>query len=113
MKEVIARRSAAQNFSSSRLPEFTTEEIEYIKGTADYLGINSYTSFLAVEQATVDYNTISWGADTEYGIATSNWTVTSNGWLSVSYVFLYDQRQTRYLPMSKISYLFRVVHMLV
>ncbi|KAJ8936637.1 hypothetical protein NQ314_012253 [Rhamnusium bicolor] len=42
----IKLRSEKENFSKSRLPEFTVEEIAYIKGTYDYFGFNSYSSSL-------------------------------------------------------------------
>ncbi|XP_018320216.1 myrosinase 1 [Agrilus planipennis] len=44
MKTFVARKSAAQGYRRSRLPEFTPEEIEYIKGTADFMGLNFYTA---------------------------------------------------------------------
>lgn len=44
-----------EGFSKSRLPSFTQEEIEYIKGTSDYFGLNHYTSRIAqdVEEAEI------------------------------------------------------------
>lgn len=43
----VAKRSALEGFSRSRLPTFTQEEINYIKGTYDYFGFNHYTSRIA------------------------------------------------------------------
>ncbi|XP_022827475.1 myrosinase 1-like isoform X1 [Spodoptera litura] len=40
----VAERSAQQGFPRSRLPEFTPEEIEYIKGTSDFFGFNHYST---------------------------------------------------------------------
>lgn len=51
MKDRIAQRSKARNYTESRLPEFTKEEIEYIKGTHDFFGINVYTTTLAKPKA--------------------------------------------------------------
>ncbi|ERL86195.1 hypothetical protein D910_03607 [Dendroctonus ponderosae] len=42
MIERIASRSALEGFARSRLPVFTQEEIEYINGTSDFFGLNSY-----------------------------------------------------------------------
>ncbi|CAK1602814.1 unnamed protein product [Parnassius mnemosyne] len=46
MKEKIAAKSAAQGFARSRLPEFTPEEVEYVRGSADFFGINHYSSYI-------------------------------------------------------------------
>ncbi|KAL1514332.1 hypothetical protein ABEB36_003605 [Hypothenemus hampei] len=43
----IGNLSALQGLNASRLPEFTSEEIELIKGTYDYMGFNYYTTFYA------------------------------------------------------------------
>ncbi|CAH1100589.1 unnamed protein product [Psylliodes chrysocephalus] len=44
MKTRIAMRSKGEGFEKSRLPEFTQEEINYIKGTNDILAANTYTT---------------------------------------------------------------------
>ncbi|KAK3933253.1 Lactase-phlorizin hydrolase [Frankliniella fusca] len=44
MKERIAKTSADQGLIRSRLPAFTTKEIDELKGSADFFGINHYTS---------------------------------------------------------------------
>lgn len=46
MRERIDRLSEEQQFRRSRLPSFTAEEIDLIKGSSDFLGINHYTSFI-------------------------------------------------------------------
>lgn len=38
-------RSKKEGFQKSRLPEFTDEEIEYIKGTHDFFGLNYYSTY--------------------------------------------------------------------
>jgi hypothetical protein len=40
MIDRIDERSAAQGYAVSRLPKFTDEEIEYIKGTHDFVAVN-------------------------------------------------------------------------
>lgn len=47
--ELISRvneKSRQQNYSRSRLPVFSPAEVKYIKGTADFFGLNHYTTYL-------------------------------------------------------------------
>lgn len=49
MIERIRNLSKQQGFGDrSRLPEFTQDEIRRIRGTSDFFGINSYTSYLVI-----------------------------------------------------------------
>ncbi|XP_033229069.1 myrosinase 1-like [Belonocnema kinseyi] len=48
MRKRIDENSRIQGWPRSRLPTFTQKEIEYIRGTADYFGLNHYTSHIAV-----------------------------------------------------------------
>ncbi|CAH1796856.1 unnamed protein product [Owenia fusiformis] len=43
----VAAKSKEQGLSESRLKPFTEEEVKYIKGTFDYLGLNHYTTRLS------------------------------------------------------------------
>jgi beta-glucosidase/6-phospho-beta-glucosidase/beta-galactosidase len=47
MIDEIARFSAEENRVQSRLPAFTAAEIERIKGSTDFMGLNYYSSYLA------------------------------------------------------------------
>ncbi|KAG6439407.1 hypothetical protein O3G_MSEX000746, partial [Manduca sexta] len=42
----IAEKSAQQGYSRSRLPEFTDEEKELVKGASDFFGVNHYSGSL-------------------------------------------------------------------
>ncbi|CAH2057012.1 unnamed protein product, partial [Iphiclides podalirius] len=53
VERVIAENSKKQGFFRSRLPPFTKEEIELVKGTYDFSGINYYISRL-VRRAEAD-----------------------------------------------------------
>ncbi|CAH1996364.1 unnamed protein product [Acanthoscelides obtectus] len=46
MKQRVDERSRLENFTISRLPALTTDEIKMIKGTADFLGLNHYHTWL-------------------------------------------------------------------
>ncbi|XP_048504898.1 myrosinase 1-like isoform X1 [Athalia rosae] len=47
MKESIAKKSAQQGFPRSRLPELGDYWVNFIRGTADFIAINTYSSFYA------------------------------------------------------------------
>ncbi|KAK5648910.1 hypothetical protein RI129_003802 [Pyrocoelia pectoralis] len=44
VKYIVAKRSKEEGFPRSRLPRFKPEEISFIKGTADFFGINHYAT---------------------------------------------------------------------
>lgn len=50
VKKFVKQRSAREGYITSRLPEFTHDEIEYMKGTYDFLAINHYSTFLVKDK---------------------------------------------------------------
>ncbi|NXE91445.1 LPH hydrolase, partial [Menura novaehollandiae] len=52
MKWKVGNRSELQDLPSSRLPVFTAEEREYIRGTADVFCFNTYTSKIVTHSTT-------------------------------------------------------------
>ncbi|KAJ2953849.1 hypothetical protein O0L34_g1480 [Tuta absoluta] len=53
MKVKIAAKSAEQGYPRTRLPEMTPEEVDFVRGSADFLGINHYTTNLAYRNESV------------------------------------------------------------
>ncbi|KAK4874765.1 hypothetical protein RN001_014125 [Aquatica leii] len=47
MIERVSMMSKCQNLNKSRLPEFTSNEVEFIKNTSDFFGLNHYSNWLA------------------------------------------------------------------
>nr|WPM03644.1 glycoside hydrolase family 1 [Phyllotreta armoraciae] len=54
VKEVVLRRSLAQNYTASRLRGFTEEQKAALKGSYDFLCLNYYTSYMVQEDPEVD-----------------------------------------------------------
>ncbi|NXA36089.1 LPH hydrolase, partial [Eudromia elegans] len=73
MKWKVGNRSELQNLPSSRLPVFTAEEREYIRGTADVFCFNTYTSKI-VTHATTRLRPFSYEYDQEVSLSVdSSW----------------------------------------
>ncbi|XP_026283358.1 myrosinase 1-like [Frankliniella occidentalis] len=53
MRSMVDRASAEEGLLRSRLPRFTRAEIDEIKGSADFLGVNHYQSLLAAHNDSV------------------------------------------------------------
>ncbi|PSN48334.1 hypothetical protein C0J52_03416 [Blattella germanica] len=77
VKERIARKSREEGFTRSRLPPLSPEEIEHVRGTADFLGLNHYTTKL------VEHN-IHRGGDAEVELSDDpSWPSTASPWFKV------------------------------
>ncbi|KAJ3659573.1 hypothetical protein Zmor_011256 [Zophobas morio] len=85
MIERIDERSKLQGFASSRLPKFTDEEVEYIKGTHDFLAINAYsTLYVQAKEEEVDTAVISYDSDLNVDtFFDDSWEESASSWLRV------------------------------
>nr|AEW46867.1 seminal fluid protein CSSFP001 [Chilo suppressalis] len=85
MKEMIAAKSAEQGFYRSRLPEFTPEELELVRGSSDFLGINHYSTFLVRKIDERDsFEVPSYWDDMEIvGYQPEEWEGGASSWLKV------------------------------
>lgn len=86
MKEKIAKKSVEQGYFRSRLPEFTPEEVEYVKGTSDFFGLNHYSTYLVYRnESTLAYHAIP-SYDDDLGVITyqsTDWEHGASGFLKV------------------------------
>lgn len=54
MRDRVAEASERQGLNSSRLRPFTEDQIEYIKGSADFLGLNHYRTQIVYRNESVN-----------------------------------------------------------
>ncbi|CAH0597898.1 unnamed protein product [Chrysodeixis includens] len=54
IKKNIAYKSAEQGFARSRLAQLTAKDVLFIRGSADFLGVNTYTTKLAYRDASLE-----------------------------------------------------------
>lgn len=70
----------------SRLPAFTPEEIEMVKGSADFFGLNHYTTLYAAQSSGIDlrdhpYDNGGFSSDQQVELSSDpNWPKTEMGW---------------------------------
>lgn len=90
MRKRVDAISRKQHFTRSRLPTFSSEEIEIIKGSADFLGLNHYTTYLISKNKGKISHIPSFEVDMG-GIITqkAEWPKSNSSWIRVSWV-LYD-----------------------
>ncbi|CAH1801973.1 unnamed protein product [Owenia fusiformis] len=85
MKWQVGNKSEAQNLTESRLPKFTPAEIESIKGTSDFMGLNFYGAGLTFND---DNNPVGPpGYDNDKATAGAidpAWPVSGSDWLKVT-----------------------------
>lgn len=88
VKERIANRSKQEGFTKSRLPQFTSEEVSYIRGTADFLGVNHYTSevVLVIEEPAISDPSYNYDKG-YYSYKNDSWPGSASAWLKVCTIF--------------------------
>ncbi|XP_047003944.1 myrosinase 1-like [Schistocerca americana] len=82
MKERIDANSAAEGRPRSRLPAFTQQEIEYNRGTTDFIGLNTYATNLVTlgETGTIPSKAHDQGVIISYD---PNWIVGASGYVYI------------------------------
>ncbi|XP_041468729.1 lactase-phlorizin hydrolase-like [Lytechinus variegatus] len=80
MKWQVGNKSLEQGLSESRLPEFTEEEKQYIKGTGDFFGLNSYTTTVCEHKIISGDPNYEGDQDVERG-QPDNWPTSASEWL--------------------------------
>ncbi|RZB39140.1 myrosinase 1-like [Asbolus verrucosus] len=84
VKERVDELSQEEGFSRSRLPKFSREEVEYVKGTYDFFGINIYTTFLTKDVEIEDGSEPSFGKDLKAELHHDpKWPESNSFWLKV------------------------------
>lgn len=84
MIDQISRKSMAQGNNVSRLPEFTSDELSDLKGSADFFGLNFYTSSI-VRNKNLDDQPASYYSDKDTEVfQDGDWFQTASYWLRVT-----------------------------
>ncbi|XP_026755414.1 myrosinase 1-like [Galleria mellonella] len=85
VRNIIDGNSRQQNFTRSRLPVFSQDEIQEIKGSSDFFGLNHYTTYLMSQPTVNDTWTIpSWDHDTFVRMEQNPaWPIPGADWLSI------------------------------
>ncbi|CAH1108409.1 unnamed protein product [Psylliodes chrysocephalus] len=86
--EVVKKRvemiSKIEGYPQSRLPSFTPDEIDFIKGSCDFIGTNLYTSFLVENREDSLFNTTSIQRDEGAKVfQDASWKKSASDWLTV------------------------------
>ncbi|XP_052759311.1 myrosinase 1-like [Galleria mellonella] len=85
VERIVAINSERQGYPRSRLPAFTRQEIELVRGTFDFFGLNHYTSrAIRTLDPSEKRGALSFFGDGEYNYTITErpgWTVAGNGWL--------------------------------
>lgn len=87
MKERVAAKSLAQGFKRSRLPDFTNQELELIRGTSDFIGLNHYTTNLVNQSITSEALNDIPSYEDDHEAKTyqpSEWDSAASSWIKVS-----------------------------
>ena len=84
MKVKIGEKSALQGFNQSRLPEFTDAEKLLVANSADFFGLNHYSTSL-IENAPADIQQVDYYADQDLqGFYDPSWYSSSTDWLKIT-----------------------------
>ncbi|CAH2059137.1 unnamed protein product, partial [Iphiclides podalirius] len=81
LSERVAQKSLEQGYPRSRMPEFTEEERAFVRGSADFFGVNHYTAKL-VSADGGDYIVPSLSDDVGATVSVpDDWPVSASSWL--------------------------------
>ncbi|CAG9569154.1 unnamed protein product [Danaus chrysippus] len=92
LAEVVAKKSAEQGYPRSRMPEFSDEEKNFVKGTADFFGVNHYTSGLvSASEYKASHPVPSMYDDIDVGSYTPpEWPTSASSWLYLAPNSIYN-----------------------
>ncbi|XP_074042783.1 myrosinase 1-like isoform X2 [Leptinotarsa decemlineata] len=83
-KKFIQEESQREGYVRSKLPLLSPDEVEFIKGAFDFLGLNVYTSFLVKNENTNTSESSSWRKDAKIQLyQDESWPTSKSHWLKV------------------------------
>lgn len=91
MKQRILERSLLEGFNKSRLPEFSQEEIDFIKGTADFFALSHFTTYQADDDDEGEVGDPSFENDIRVVVSEdTSASLAASEWLRVNTLFHYS-----------------------
>ncbi|CAH0747229.1 unnamed protein product [Diatraea saccharalis] len=93
LSERVAAKSTEQGYGWSRMPLFTDEDRDLVKGSFDFFGVNHYTAYLvsAAEEHKVQYPVPSLYDDSDsYTYTPDEWPQSASAWLKLAPNSIYD-----------------------
>ena len=89
MRDAIDQKSKDQGRAFSRLPKFTAEEVQMLKGSADFLALNYYSSGYVIPINFWNIDPLHHDSETA-GFSDPDWKVARSSWLFQVPQGLYD-----------------------
>ncbi|XP_023935450.2 myrosinase 1-like [Bicyclus anynana] len=92
LSEIVDRKSEEEGYFASRLPQFTDEEREYVRGSSDFFGVNHYTAYMiSANDYKGDYVVPSLYADIDVGTwVPPTWLQSASSWLRLAPNSIHD-----------------------
>ena len=84
MRQKVDEKSTAQGFPQSRLPSFSDDESSMIAGSADFIGVNMYTSALVYPKEEPNENPVYFYDDDVDSYQDPDWYGSGSDWLKVT-----------------------------
>ncbi|KAJ8709811.1 hypothetical protein PYW08_009815 [Mythimna loreyi] len=86
LREVLTENSSVEGYTCSPLPDFTEEEKDFVRGTADFFGVNHYTAYFVTVAKQPPGNLLAnvMNSLDNFIFADDDWPKSASGWLTLA-----------------------------